>query len=114
MIIFAPFVQPVSNSTFTVSGPIHVSDYGNFFIGLTISGSDVVGTATLEASATENFARFWTVTGSSQAVTASSDPYWNISDVSYNYVRVRWTNTSGTGNITVDATMRQPFIQRGA
>ncbi len=114
MRLFPLFVQPTSNGTFTVSGPIHVSDYRNYFIGLTFSGSDVVGAATLECSITADFARFWTVTNSSQNVTASGDIYWNESNVNYNYVRIRWTNTSGTGNISADVSMAEPFLQRGA
>lgn len=113
MIINDAFLPTQSAAADLRTGPINVGDYGNYFIGVTFSGADVVGTLTLEASATKDFARSWTVANSSTAITASGDAYWNISDVNYPYVRVFWDYTSGTGNITIDYTIRQPRLWGG-
>ena len=112
MIINDAFLPTQSAAADLRTGPINVGDYGNYFIGVTFSGNDVVGTLTLEASATPDFARYWNVEAGS-AVTASGDVYFIKSDVNYPYVRLFWDYTSGTGNITVDYTIRQPKIWGG-
>ncbi|MBV6514156.1 MAG: hypothetical protein FMNOHCHN_03746 [Ignavibacteriaceae bacterium] len=43
----------------------------------------------------------WTdVADSAQAITAAGDHAWDVADVGYRWVRVVWTFTGGTGNLT--------------
>jgi hypothetical protein len=83
-------------------------------IQIVFSGSSPTGTFKLQASCdpgnpqsqseAQQYAGVtnWTdVANSSNAVTDSGNLLWNISDPGYQWVRVVWTRTSGTGNITV-------------
>jgi len=102
---FPGFISSTSAASFTASPALPVGDGGNYWIGVAITGSDVAGTMKLQAS--DDASTWWDVPSSSTAVTASSDPMWNIADVNYPYVRVAWTYTSGTGNISGRATIRE-------
>lgn len=112
MIINDAFLPATSAAADVRTGPISVLDYGNYFIGVTFSGADLAGTLYLEASATPDFTRFWLVEAGT-AITSAADVIFNRSDVNYPYVRLFWDYTSGTGNITVDVTIRQPKIWGG-
>ena len=76
-------------------------------------GSDLVGTLTLESSCdmTQPPTEFTTITGTSQAVTASAKHTWNVSGAQYPYVRAKWVFTSGTGNITMNITAKENVIK---
>lgn len=103
---------PSSNAvTFTNSVALPVGDNVNFWIGILFSGVDVVGTLKLQGS--DNNSDWWDIASSSQAVTASTRHAWNVSDVHYPYVRVAWTYTSGTGNISGRANISQQILLRG-
>lgn len=46
----------------------------------------------------------WTdVASSSNAITASGDFMWNLTDMGYRWVRVVYTRTSGTGTLLITA-----------
>lgn len=107
MIKYPQFVRTQSAVTSFSSGPITVGDGGGFFIAVTFTGSNVAGTLSLQCAATPDFARPFTLTGTSTAVTNSTSAYFNLDGQRYPYVRVVWAYTSGTGNITVDATIAQ-------
>lgn len=108
------FAKPTDTAvTNFATGPFNVGDAGNYFFGVTFTGANVIGTLTLEASSTPDFTNFWVVTGSSQAVASSANKYYDTTLCSYPYVRLRWAYTSGTGNITVEGTCREPYVHRG-
>lgn len=75
-------------------------DYG-FCLQIGFTGSALNGTFKLQAS---NDSSTWTdVPSSSQSVTAltgASSAMWNIDGAYYNYVRLVWTYTSGSGTIS--------------
>lgn len=81
------------------SSAFDLGDLTCYSIEVVFSGgaTDLVGTLTLEAS--NDNTTFTTVTGSSQAITASAAHMWNVVGAGYRWVRVRWTFTSGTGNM---------------
>jgi hypothetical protein len=112
MIINDNFLPATSAAGDVRTGPIAVQDYGNIAVGATFSGSDLAGSVSLEASFTRDFTRSFAV-GTPTAVTAASDVLLNVSDINYPWVRVFWDYTSGTGNITVDYSIRQPKIWGG-
>lgn len=44
----------------------------------------------------------WTdISGSSVSISAAGDIMWNIENPGYNFIRVVWTRTSGSGSLTV-------------
>lgn len=95
----ATLVATVTAATDVTSSAFDLGDLTTFAVMVNFSGSDVVGTLTLQSS---NDGSTWvTVASSSQAVTASGDHIWNVSSAGYRYVRTFWDYTSGTGNITV-------------
>ena len=108
---FQDFIPSTSAVTFTNSVSLNVGDNSNFWIGVLFSGADVVGTLKLQGS--DNDSDWWDIANSSQAVTASTRHAWNVSDVHYVYVRVAWTYTSGTGNISGRAIISQQILNRG-
>jgi|GEM_PF-2192117 len=65
---------------------------------LKLQGSCDVGTRTLDNNPANNAVTNWTdVSGSSQAISATGNYMFNISDMSWKWLRVVWTFTSGTG-----------------
>jgi hypothetical protein len=106
---FIPIQTAVTNFT---SSAIPTGDNGNVAVGVTITGADVVGTLSLQAAFTQDFARPFLIQ-TATAVTASADTLINLTDINYPYVRVVWVYTSGTGNLTVDVSIRQQILNRG-
>ena len=84
------------------SGWFDLGDLQTFSVQAVFSGGggDLAGTLTLEAT-NDTAATPSTVTGSSQAVTTSTNHTWNVNGAGYRYVRAFWDFTSGTGNLTV-------------
>ena len=96
------------------SGAIPVGDNGNYWIGVKFTGSNVVGTLSLEESLDGLSTSDWyPVSNSSQAVSASADHAWNAPTTAANYVRVKWVYTSGTGNISAEASVSDKIFQQG-
>jgi len=108
---FPGFIPSASAATDFQSVSLSVGDNVNFWIGILFTGSDVVGTLKLQGS--DNNSDWWDISGSSQAVTASTRHAWSVSDVHYPYVRVDWDYTSGTGNISGRAIINQQILLRG-
>ncbi len=111
MRFFDGFIPATSAVTFTNSVSLPIGDNQNFWIGILFTGVDVVGSLKLQGS--DNDSDFWDISGSTQAITASTRHAWNVSDVHYPYVRVVWTYTSGTGNISGRAIVSQQILNRG-
>jgi hypothetical protein len=79
--------------------PIDVGDAINYSIQAVITGSNVVGSFKLQAS---NNGDDWDdITGSTVAVSSSSNAFPEVASAGHWYVRPVWTYTSGTGNITL-------------
>lgn len=90
------------------SAPLLLNDSSSAYIQVLISGSDVVGTLSLQASADN--VTYVTVAGSTQAITASADHAWNVSGLAAKYLRVVWAYTSGTGNISIQVNVKNPTV----
>lgn len=94
-------IQSTSAAVDQQSPGYDLGDIVSGSIEVDFTGSDVVGTLTLECRNTETSA--WkTVLNSSQPITASGDHIWSFSNQSagYRFVRVNWDWTSGTGLIS--------------
>jgi hypothetical protein len=87
------------------SEPIQLGDLIFFSIHVVVTGSDVVGTFTLEAS--NNGTSWVTVASSSQAITLSDDVFYDVREATYRYVRLVFDYTSGTGTITATAIIKE-------
>jgi len=112
MRIFPLWVPAVSAVTDITSAPLIVQDNGNFAMGVFITGSNVVGTLSLQGAFEETFARPFLIQ-TATAITGSADTLFNLTDINYPFVRLLWVYTSGTGNISVDASIRQQILNRG-
>lgn len=75
-----------------------------FSVHIVVSGTDVVGTFTLEAS--NDNTNWVTVASSSQAITLSADVFYDVREATYRYARIAFTYTSGTGTITATAIVK--------
>ena len=95
------------------SQPIPIGDDGNYWIGVFFSGSDVVGTLSLEATDDPSLNQWFPIPNSSQNVTASAPHAWEAPNTSANYVRVKWDYTSGTGNISARGIILDKLFQQG-
>lgn len=104
-------MDAVSSAGSPTSGIFDLVDLTTFCVGITFTGSNVVGTLTLEAS--QDGTNFFTVSGSSQAVTASTGHVYDVTASGYRYVRVKFTYTSGTGNATVLLTAKESVFKNG-
>lgn len=85
-----------------------IDDLTPYSVQCAFSGGagNLEGTLTVEAS--NDNVTYITVTGSSQAVTASTNHMYNVSDAAYRWFRIRWVYTSGTGNLRILDTIKQP------
>jgi hypothetical protein len=109
------FIPATSASAFTNSQPLKKLDYMSAFILVEFTGSDVAGSLKLQTSIDGLSTSTWVdIANSTQAITASAPHAWSISEAPYPYIRVSWTYTSGTGNISAKAAIPEPTISRGA
>lgn len=104
-------MNAVSAAGSPASGVYDLVDLKTFGVEISFSGADVVGTLTLEASVRGT--NFFTVTGSSQAISASGGHVYDVTVSGYRYVRVKFTYTSGTGNMTVYLTAKENIVKTG-
>ena len=90
-----------------------LGDLQTFSIGVDFTGGagDLAGTLTLEAANKYDFSDVVTVTGSSQAITASASHMWNVTGAGYRYIRCFWDFTSGTGNITAKLIAKESVVK---
>jgi hypothetical protein len=91
------------------SPAVDLGDLQVYGIEVLVTGSDVVGTFTLEASNTKN--AWVTISGSSQAITASADVFYDVTKAGYRYVRLVFAYTSGTGAITASVVVKENLIK---
>lgn len=94
------------------SGWLELGDYTGCSITCAFTGSDVAGTLKLECADDDSKTNPTDVASSSQAITSSADHRYNISGAQYKYVRVDWTASSGTGNITVTGIIKEPNLPK--
>lgn len=104
----ATLLATVSAATSVDSGIYDLGELKGYSIGVLISGSNVAGTLILKASATDG-STFVDIASSSQPITNSADHIYNISDAEYRYVKVGWTYSSGTGDITITIAAKEPY-----
>lgn len=100
----------------TQSGAASVTTPGFFLnniraYGITVefSGADLAGTLKLQGSAKGT--NWFDITGSSQSVTLATGHMWDVTACGYKWVRVVWTYSSGTGNITIDLDLKENVVQ---
>lgn len=104
-------LQTVSAATSVKSGFTDLGDLTSFCIDVIITGSDVAGTVALECS--RDGVTVKTVTDSSISITNSADTIYDVAACGYRFVRVSWTYSSGTGNITVKNTIKEHSVKMG-
>lgn len=89
-----------------------LGDLLHFSVYVKFTGSNVAGTLVLQA--TDSLSRdFVTISGSSQSVTGSENHVWDVEKAGYRYVRVKYTHSSGTGDISAFITAKEMFIKNG-
>jgi len=102
-------ITATSAATSVTTPPVDLGDLTNYSVDITFTGSNVVGTLTLESSV---FGTQWnTVSGSSQAVTASTNHEYTVCGASYRYFRLKWVYTSGTGNISARTFIKEMNVK---
>lgn len=102
---------PVSLTTSTTLRPIYLGHIAQYAIQLVFTGTPG-GNFTLECSndpghpnaqskveQSEDVDNWTTVADSAQAIAAAGNHVWNAENVGYLWVRVVWTQTSGTGSL---------------
>lgn len=86
-----------------------LGDLDRFSIHADFSGATLGGTLSLECS---NDGTDWImVLGSDQTVASSASHMWNVSGACYQYVRVKWVPTGGTGTLTAKATIKENIVK---
>lgn len=94
----ADMAASITSSAITLAGK---TGYG---IHAIYAGSPV-GTLTIEAS---NDGTTWeTITGTSTAVSAAGSTLFNLSNVSYELARLKYTRSSGTGTLNAYASDKE-------
>lgn len=86
-----------------------LGDLDKFSIHANFTGVTLAGTLSLECS---NDNTDWVmVENSDQVVASAASHMWNVSGASYQYVRVKWVPTGGTGNLTCKATVKENLVK---
>lgn len=107
--IQSEIMSNASAATSRTSVPFQIDDLTIYSVQVVFTGVDVVGTLTLEATNDDSDSASWTtVQNSSQAVVASANHIWNVDGAGYRWCRARWVYTSGTGNIKMNTTIKEP------
>ena len=91
------------------SDPIRLGDLTTFSIQVTFSSGTLNGTLKLQGS---NDNTNWSdIGGSSQAVASGASHLWTINNAGYDYVRVDWVNSSGTGTLSAAARIKENVVK---
>lgn len=90
-----------------------LGDLANFAIHVDFTGGagNLAGSLILQCSNDDS--DYMTVADSTQAITSSASHTWNVNGAGYRYVRVKWTFTSGTGNITARLIAKETVVKGG-
>lgn len=107
-------LQDVDATSDVTSVPLDLGDLTNYSISVLFSGGagNLVGSLKLQAATRDDVAASYIdIPGTTQAVAASGDHQWNVSNAAYRYVRAVWTFTSGTGNIEMVAVIVENVIK---
>ena len=101
---------PTRSAASSVTTPsVDLTDIQNYSFQVKLTGSNVVGTTKLQCSLDNS--EFQDITNTSNSVTASTGVIYTVSQANYNFVRLVWTYSSGTGNITVLALTKDVLVK---
>lgn len=107
-------VSAATAGSTTQSPALDLGDLRDFSVHVNFSGSNLAGTLSLQAiGTTAEYANSdWVdISNSSQAVTSAASHVWNVTNASYKYVRAVWTYSSGSGNWTVTACLKESIVK---
>lgn len=99
----------VTAATDVTSGKYDIGDLYNCSVQVVFTGSNVVGTLKLQASA--DGTNFFDIPSSSQSITSSVGYLYSISNAGWRYIRANWTYTSGTGTIAVTLFLKDNVVK---
>lgn len=91
------------------SNALDLGDLQVFSIHANFTGATLAGTLALEAS--NDNTDFAAISGASQVVASAASHVFNVVNAAYRYVRLTWTQTGGTGNLTVKALIKENPIK---
>lgn len=110
MKIFNTYYPATTAATNFTTVPLDLGDLDRYSIQIEFTGVNVVGTLTLEIQDVSTLS--WvTISESTQAVTASANHFYSVQNGEYRYVRLRWVYTSGSGNISAVAIIKENYVR---
>lgn len=108
----------MTGTTTIVSDPVPLEQIYGFAVQAIYTGTPV-GTFSLQASSDapartpqtsnggpDTVTNWATIVGSTQAISGAGNFMWNVSGGFYRYVRLVYTNTSGTGTLTAELSVK--------
>jgi len=91
-------INGLSAAVNITSPGVSLGDYSEYSVHCDFSGTTLAGTLVLQVS---NDNSDWVdIPSSSQAITSAASHMWNVTGAAYDWVRVFWTASSGTGTLT--------------
>ena len=108
---YKKLVDAVSATTNPVSSAMLVENISNFSV-TAVCSSTASGTAKLQVhnalspagDGSDLTSGEWVDMAGSSATVSSTAQVWNVANSGYRWVRISYTNSSGTGNLTAYAT----------
>jgi hypothetical protein len=99
----AKIAVPTTDATvnITSAGWIDLGDIINYSFEGVFSGSTLGGTLKLQASNTGGTHAGVDISGATSTIASAGDAIIEVSDAGHRYVRPHWTQSGGTGNITI-------------
>lgn len=99
-------IGPQSAAANYTSPKFDLGENESYSVQVNFTGADVAGTLVLQAS---NDGQKWVdITSTSTNVTASATQLYSEGSAQWLYVRLKWTYTSGTGNLSAIMLAKQP------
>ncbi len=97
--------KTAATSVTTATTSIDLGDNLDYSFQAIFTGSDVAGTFKLQQS--EDNVTFIDISTKTTSVTSSTSTILGDSGAPYRYVRFQWSYSSGTGNLSVVASVKQ-------
>jgi len=96
-----------ANAASTVTSvPFDLGDLTNYSVQCSFSSGTLNGALVLQGSLDNS--TYGDIDSTSKSVVSGGAVIYSVDTAGYRYVRVKWTNTSGTGTITAKIYVKEP------
>lgn len=104
-----PLISATDASSNITSIGFNLGDLQVYSIHADFTGSTLGGTIKLQAS--NDNSDYVDISGASQVIASAASHIFNVVNAAYKWVRIVWTQTGGTGNLTARIVVKENPIK---